>query len=96
MHGEIDLVVEQCEIELFGEQALAAGLGERAVLDGVAGRADHADGDRLLGDAVCMGELRTHLMRLGERQGRAARADPQSWKAHATSFVFAGARQHPA
>ena len=48
MHGEVDAPVEQRLLDLLGEQALAADLGQRPVLDAVAGGADDDDLDRLL------------------------------------------------
>ena len=37
MDGEVDPAVEQGLVDLLGEQALAADIGERAILDAVAG-----------------------------------------------------------
>ena len=69
--------VAQRLLDLLGEQALAAGLGERAVLDDVAGGLDHRDRDRLRRDAVGRGEPRAHLVGLPQRQRAAAGADAQ-------------------
>ena len=47
MHREIDLAREQRLLDLLGEQALAAGFGQRPVLDAVAAGADRHDLDRV-------------------------------------------------
>ncbi|MEA2857831.1 MAG: hypothetical protein QOH98_2152 [Methylobacteriaceae bacterium] len=75
MHREIDLVVQKREIEFLGEQALAAGIAQGAVLDRITARADDADGDCLFGNAMRMREFGAHLMCLRQRQRRAARPD---------------------
>ena len=41
MHAGIDAAVEQCHLDLFAKQPLAADVGERPVCDPVAGGADH-------------------------------------------------------
>ena len=81
VHGEIDLVRQQRLLDLLGEQPLAAGLRERAILDRVAGRADDVQGDPHLVESVGGGEACAHLVRLRERQRRAARADAQQRRA---------------
>jgi hypothetical protein len=77
MHGEVDGAGEERLLDLFGEQALAADLGERPIADQVAGGADDLDRDPLGAEPVGGGEPRAHLMRLGERERAAARADAQ-------------------
>ena len=47
---------EQGLVDLLGEQPLAAGLRQRAVLDPVAGGVDDLDGDVVLRDAMRPGE----------------------------------------
>ena len=77
MHREVDAAVEQRLLDLLGEQALAADLGQRAILDDVARGPDHRDLDRLGRDAMSGREPRAHLMRLPQRQRAAAGADAQ-------------------
>ena len=77
MHREIDGAVEQRLLDLLGEQALAADLRERPVLDHVAGGADRHDRDRVGCDPVGGRQPGTHLVRLPQRQRAAARADAQ-------------------
>src|SRR5512142_2636035 len=48
MHGEIDAPVEQRLLDLLGEQALAADVRQRPILDAVAGGLDDDQRDRLL------------------------------------------------
>ena len=75
MHGEVDVAGEQRLLQLLGEQPLAAGLDQRPVGDPVAGRLDDDQLALLRRKAVRGAEARGHLARLGQRQGRAARAD---------------------
>ena len=77
MHREIDRAGEQRLLDLLGEQALAAGLRQRPVLDAVAGGADHLDRDPLGLEAMRRGQRRAHHARLRQRQRAAARAEPQ-------------------
>ena len=77
MHGEIDAAVEQRFLDLLGEQALAADLRQRPVLDGVAGGADDDELDRRLVHPERRGQPRAHGARLHQRQRAAARADAQ-------------------
>ena len=69
--------VEQRLLDLLGEQALAAGLGQRPVLDAVAGGADHLELDPLRREAVRPGQRVADHAGLRQRQRAAARADPQ-------------------
>ena len=78
MHGEVDGAGQQRLLDLLGEQPLAAGLGERPVLDRVAGGADDLDLDPLGVEAAGGGEPALHLARLHQRQRRAARADTEN------------------
>ena len=77
MHREIDRTVDERLFDLLGEQSLAAGIRQRAVLDGVARGADHAKGDRAGGPAMRGSEAVAHLPGLRQRQRAAARADAQ-------------------
>ena len=47
MDGRVDLARQKREVDLLGEEALAAGLGERPVLDRVAAGADDLERDPL-------------------------------------------------
>ncbi len=90
VHRDVDAPLEQRLLDLLGEQALAADLGERAVLHRVAGGLDDDDLDRRrLGQlAVHRGEARAHLTGLGERQGAAARTQANKrFCRHAASFT---------
>ena len=64
-------------LDFLGEQALAAGFGQRPVLDHVAGGADDLDLDPLRVEAAGRWRGGLHLARLHQRQRRAARADAQ-------------------
>ena len=75
MHGEIDRAGDERLLDLLGEQPLAAGFRQRAVLNGVPGGADDRDCDALRIDIRSRGEPASHLVRLRERQRRAARTD---------------------
>ena len=66
--------VEQRLLDLLGEQALAADLGERPVLDAVAGGADHHDARSVVRPAWAATSRRAR-MGLGQRQRTAAGAD---------------------
>jgi hypothetical protein len=63
--GDVDLAVAQRLLDLLGEQALAAGLGQRPVLDAIPRGADRHDGDgvgrRQLGHAAAR-RRRTHSL----------------------------------
>src|SRR3546814_16063032 len=67
-------------LDLLGEEALAADLRQRAILDAVTGRLDDDDGNRLLGRqfGVRGGKAAAHLLGLGQRQRRA----PELGRAH--------------
>ncbi len=80
MHGDVDAAVQQRILDLAGEQALAADLLERAVLHPVAGGLDHHDLEGVAGQSECRHQAVTRLMRLGQSQQRAARADAQRRK----------------
>jgi hypothetical protein len=43
MHGDVDAAGDERFLDLLGEQALAAGFGERPVLDAVAAGRDRFD-----------------------------------------------------
>ena len=77
MHREVDGAAEQRLLDFLGEEPLAAEVGERPVLDDVAGGADDLDLDPLGIEAAGRGEAALHLARLHQRQRRAARADAQ-------------------
>ncbi len=75
MHGKVDAPFQQGLLDLLGEQPLAAGLREGAVLDAVAGGADHLQRDALRRAAKGGGERIAHRMGLPEGEGGAACAD---------------------
>ena len=73
MNGKVDLTAHEGAIEFLGEQALAAGLRQRAILDRVPGRADRNNLD--LQRAVGHREPAFHLFGLRQGEGAAARAE---------------------
>jgi hypothetical protein len=77
MHGKVDGAGKQRLLDLLGEQALAAFLGERPVADHVARGADRLERDRLRGKGVRGGEAIAHELGLRERERAAARADDE-------------------
>ena len=76
MHREIDRAGEKRAIDLLREEAFAARLRQRPVLDRVARRPDDAELETLRGAAEHRAEARLRLVRLRERQRAAPRADP--------------------
>ena len=62
-------------VDFFGEQTLAARLGQRSVLDNVAAGADDPKRDPLYLPAVRLGQKAARLIRLRQRQGGSARAE---------------------
>ena len=78
MHGEIDLSLQESGVEFLREQALAAGLRQRPVLDGVARGLDDAERKLDQIPAKRRREALLPLVRLRQRQRTAARADDQS------------------
>ncbi len=77
MDRQIDSAFDQRLLDLLGEKALAAGLRQRPVLDGVAAGLDDLHGDVAFADAMGPGEQAAHLMGLGEGEGRTAGADAE-------------------
>ena len=75
MHGDIDIAGQQRLLDLLGEKALAACVGERPVLDAVAGGLDGANLEDMPAGAVRRLQPLLHFARLSQRQRRAARAD---------------------
>ena len=61
-------------VDFLGEQTLAASIGERAVLDPVAGRSNGLKRDPLDLPAMRLGQPAARFVRLHERQGRTAGA----------------------
>ena len=70
MHRGVDAVREQRLLDLLGKQALAADLGQRAVLLLVTGGLDDHGLDSAVRGKLGMGGGQTgaHLARLGERE----------------------------
>ena len=66
---------QQRLLDLAGEQALAADLFQRAVVDHVAGDLDNHDFERRFGQVEGRHQAAAHFMRLPKRQRRAARAN---------------------
>ena len=76
--GEVERALEQSGLDLLGEQALAADLGQRPVLDPVALRAHDHDLDRGVVEAGLGREQgRLDHARLRQGQRRAAGAEPE-------------------
>ena len=79
MHRQIDTAIEQGFLDFLGEKPLAAFLGQRPVLDGIAGGAYDGELDRLLVDPQRRGQPRAHGPRLHQSQRAAARANAQAF-----------------
>ena len=81
MHGDVGRAGEQRLFDLLGEQALAAGIGKRPVLDSVARGAHRDDGtdriERVRVPAMRRRKCLARDARLRERQGRAAAGKAQ-------------------
>jgi hypothetical protein len=75
MHREVDRTAEQRLLDLLGEQALAARLAQRAILDAIARGADRDDLDRVLVPPMRSSERRARQARLRQRERTAARSD---------------------
>lgn len=75
MHGKIEIAPLQTGLDLLGEQPLAADLGQRTILDAIAGRRDGDDLD--IRQSLAPGGFETglDLVRLSESQRAAARAE---------------------
>jgi hypothetical protein len=80
MHGEVEAAVQQAVLDLLGEQALAADLGQRPVLHLVAGGADDDDLDRAGHGQGRMGvgQAPPRLLGLDEGERAAARPDAKN------------------
>jgi hypothetical protein len=76
MHRKIDRTGDERLLDLLGEEALAAGIGQRPVADRIARGADDLERDLLRGNAARRQAI-AHLLRLGERQRATARADDE-------------------
>lgn len=79
MDGDIDVAAVKRDIELLGEEALAAGFTQRPILDRVAGRLDGDDLETSRCDTMACREAALDLMGLRQRQWAAARTDPEPW-----------------
>jgi hypothetical protein len=75
VHRQIDIAPEQRLVDLLGEQALAAELAQRLVLDPVAGGGDHAQADIAFAETVRRKQARPHMPRLPQGKRAAAGAD---------------------
>ena len=87
--GGVDAARQQRFLDLLDEQALAAGLGQRPVLDGVAGGLDGHDLDGAGADKRRHGRRQrvADEARLGERQFAAARAESQKRRGHGAALA---------
>ena len=74
VHGEVDAAVQQRLVDLLGEQALAAEVGQAAVLHRIAGGAD----DGGFGGSVGSQGV-DHQAGLDQGERRASGADAQGW-----------------
>jgi hypothetical protein len=91
MHRQIDLVRDQGLLDLLGEQALAADLGERPILDHIAAGADDLELECLGGKTMGARQLRPDHGGLRQRQRAATRSDPKHpGLHHPTSQCYAG------
>ena len=82
MHREVDGPSDQCRVQLFGEQPLAAGLRQSAILNRIARGADDFNCEMILRDSVGFSEQRACLVCLRQRQRAAARADAKGRGGH--------------
>ena len=83
MYADIDGAIEKRDVELLGEQPLAARLREGAILDRVAGRLDRQQ--RQARSLPAMGDHQAALgfVRLGKGERASPRADDQGgWIGH--------------
>jgi hypothetical protein len=78
MDSKVDVVVHKRAVEFLGEEALAARLAERAILNLVAGCADDDDFYRRRLRTERRSEALLNLISLRQRQGAATRAYSQS------------------
>lgn len=75
MHGHINIAAQQRLVDLFGEQALAAELTQRLVLDAIAGSGDDAEPDIALAKPRGVEEACPDMARLPKCQRAATCAD---------------------
>ena len=68
-------MADQGLLDLFGEETLAADLGQRSVEDTVSRRLDNDDVESALGKAMGLHQPGPNLEGLSQRQGGAAGAD---------------------
>ncbi len=102
MDGEINGTGQQRVFDFLGEQAFAAGIGERPVHDDVSGGAEDFDLDTIGIERGRRGQPDLDFLRLRQRQWRAARPDTQNrgfcrrlsktwpWQAYNTPMVILG------
>ena len=77
MHSKIDATGQQCLLDFFREQALAALFRQRAILNDVAGRPDDDEFNTILFHAHRRGQSSPHRTRLDQGERAAARTDAQ-------------------
>jgi hypothetical protein len=77
MNADIDAPGMQRRLDLFAEQAFAANVAQRRVLEPVATRRNCLNCNLGFGHIVCRGDQPADHMGLRQRQRRAARADAQ-------------------
>ena len=82
VNREIDPAVDQRLLDLLGEQAFAAEIGERPVAHEIARGADDHDLDRVVRDVVRGGERGLRGAGLPERKRAAARAEAEEGGCH--------------
>src|SRR5262249_52811434 len=73
MHRKIDTAGQQCFLDFFREQALAALFRQRAILNDVAGRPDDDESNPVLFHAHSRGQSSPYRARLDQGEGPAAR-----------------------
>ena len=77
MHGKIDGAGEQGFLDFLGEEPFAAGFGERAILNDVAGGANDFNLDPFGVDLGRCGEAALHFAGLKQRKRGTARTNAQ-------------------
>ena len=77
MHRKVDATGQQCLLDLFREQALAALFRQRPILNDIAGRPDDHEFNPFLSHTHRGGQSRPHRARLDQGERTAARTDAQ-------------------
>ena len=88
MNGEIDAAVVERLFQFLGEKALATSFRQRAILDTVAGRADHHDLERLFRKVVRGHQTGARFRCLSQSQSASARSNSHQIGLHEAMSVL--------